>query len=89
MDVHAVGSLTVVLAPNYSGCNYEFYETDNAAKLGDPLESGELQAGRNGTHMVRVSGDSIYLMLRNAREQETWSYEKGQVHVSYAGGIRA
>ena len=89
MDVHAVGALTVVLAPNYSGCNYEFYETDNAAKLGDPLESGELQAGRNGTHMVRVSGDSIYLMLRNAREQETWSYEKGQVHVSYAGGIRA
>jgi len=89
MDVHAIGALTVVLAPNYSGCNYEFYETDNAAQLGDPLESGQLQAGRNGTHMVRVSGDSIYLMLRNAREQETWSYEKGQVHVSYAGGIRA
>ena len=89
MDVHAIGALTVVLAPNYSGCNYEFYETDNAAHLGDPLEVGELKAGRNGTHMVRVSGDSVYLMLRNAREQETWSYEKGQVHVSYAGGIRA
>lgn len=88
MDVSVVGALTVVLAPNYSGCNYEFYETDNAAQLGDPLEVGMLKAGRNGTHMVRVSGDSIYLLLRNAREQETWSYEKGQIQVSYGGGLR-
>lgn len=88
MDVTSVTALNVLLAPDYGGCRYEFYETDDAANLGDPLAAGELEAGRNGNHMVRVAGDSIFLQLRNARELETWSYEKAQIFTSTAGTVR-
>lgn len=84
----AMSDFKAVLAPNYSGCNYEFYETDNAAHLGDPQQRGDLRAGRNASQLIRVSGDSIYLRLRNARDGETWSYEKGSVFNTYAGETR-
>lgn len=84
----ALSDFKAVLAPNYSGCNYEYFETDNAAQLGDAQQSGNLTAGRNGSQLIRVAGDSIYLRMRNARAGETWSYEKGSVFQTYAGITR-
>lgn len=83
-----VQELTVVTAPNYGGCVYDFFSTDDPADLGSSKASGTLYAGRNSTELVRVSGDSVYVRLRNARENETWAYEKGTYMVGYSGEVR-
>lgn len=84
----AVSDMTIVLGDDYSGCHYELYASDDPGDLGDPDDSGELHAGRNGTALVRVHGDSVFLKLRNARMDETWAYEKGTAVVRYAGDVR-
>lgn len=83
-----VQEMTVVTSPNDGGCVYDFFATDDPADLGSSKASGTLYAGRNATELVRVSGDSVYVRLRNARENETWAYEKGTYMVGYSGEVR-
>ena len=84
----AVSDMTIVLGDSYSGCDYELFASDDPGDLGDPDDAGDLKAGRNGTALVRVHGDSVFLKLRNARMDETWAYEKGTAVVRYAGDVR-
>jgi hypothetical protein len=37
---------------------------------------------------VRVSGDNLFMRLRNASLNQRWSYEVGSITVSGAGAIR-
>lgn len=84
----AVAELTAILAPTHNGCDYELFSTDTPDRLGSADYSNSLQAGRNATQLPRVSGDSIYLRLRNSRKDERWAWEKGTVMLSFGGGIR-
>jgi hypothetical protein len=93
-DVHdmseaALSELAVVLAPNYSGVHIEVFATDTPDNLGDPVWHGEIHAGRNANQLVRVSGDSIYIRMRNATLGENWSLEKCSAILSYGGQIRS
>ncbi|WP_291813839.1 hypothetical protein [Limnobacter sp.] len=84
----AVSEFTAILAPTHHGCDYEFFATDTPDNLGRADYQGQLHAGRNATQLPRVSGDSIYLRLRNGRADQTWAFEKANVALSYGGGIR-
>lgn len=93
-DVHdmseaALSELSVVLAPNYAGCHIEVFATDTPDNLGDPVWQGEIRAGRNANQLVRVTGDSIYIRMRNASLDEHWALEKCSAILSYGGQIRS
>lgn len=93
-DVHdmseaAMSELAMVLAPDFSGVHIEVFVTDTPDSLGDPVWRGEIHAGRNANQLVRVSGDSIYLRLRNATLDEHWALEKATAILSYGGQIRS
>lgn len=93
-DVHdmseaAMSELAMVLAPDFSGVHIEVFVTDTPDSLGDPVWRGEIHAGRNANQLLRVSGDSIYLRLRNATLDEHWALEKATAILSYGGQIRS
>ena len=84
----AFGEFTVVLSSRFDGCNYEFFVSDDPEHLGNPTTRGSLSAGRNGTKLVRVVGDSVFLRLRNVSSESHWAYEKGSIQTVYAGTVR-
>jgi hypothetical protein len=77
-----------VLSSRFAGCNYEFFASDDPEHLGRSVAQGSLSAGRNGTALVRVVGDSVFLRLRNASVGDHWAYEKASIQATYAGLIR-
>ena len=83
-----VTEFNAVLAGDQDGCNYEFFVTDNPGSLGLPRAQGGLVAGRNPTKLVRMSGDSIYLRMRNGNAGQRWSIEKASALMSMAGAKR-
>lgn len=89
MSESALSELAVILAPNYSGVHIEVFSTDTPDRLGDPVWKGEIHAGRNANQLVRVTGDSIYIRMRNASIDEHWAIEKCSAILSYGGQIRS
>lgn len=84
----AFSDFTAVLSSRFDGVNYEFYASDDPEHLGRAVSEGTLSGGRNGTELIRVSGDSVFLKLRNASKDSYWAYEKATVQATYAGDIR-
>lgn len=78
-----------VLADDQHGCNYEFFSNSTPDSLGDAVKRGRLRAGRNDRHLVRVSGDHVYMRLRNANVDQTWAFEAGSVTIASAGDLRS
>jgi hypothetical protein len=37
---------------------------------------------------VRVSGDHVYMRLRNALPDQSWAYETGDAEIASAGSLR-
>jgi len=89
MSEAAMSELAMVLAPNFSGVHIEIFVTDTPDSLGEPAWRGEIHAGRNANQLVRVSGDSIYIRLRNSTVDEHWALEKATAILSYGGQIRS
>ena len=77
-----------VLANDQHGVNYEFFAESTPDDLGDPVRRGRLSPGRNDRHLVRVSGDHVYMRLRNANEGQSWAYETADATISSAGDTR-
>jgi len=77
-----------VLANDQHGVNYEFFAESTPDNLGDPVRRGRLSPGRNDRHLVRVSGDHVYMRLRNANEGQSWAYETADATISSAGDTR-
>lgn len=77
-----------VLSPTGNGCNYEFFSTDEPENLGEAVARGTLQAGRNDRRLVRVSGDHLFMRIRNAVPNQTWAWEGGYAKQDYAGDLR-
>lgn len=84
-----VTEFNAVLADDQDGCNYEFFVTGNPATLGLPRAQGGLVSGRNPTKLVRMSGDSIYLRMRNGNAGQRWALEKASALMSMAGAKRS
>jgi hypothetical protein len=84
-----VTEFNVVLADDQDGCNYEFFVTGDPGTLGLPRAQGGLVAGRNPTKLVRMSGDSIYLRMRNGNAEQRWALEKASALMSMAGAKRS
>ena len=78
-----------VLADDQDGCNYEFFVTGDPGTLGVPRAQGGLVAGRNPTKLVRMSGDSIYLRMRNGNAEQRWALEKASALMSMSGPKRS
>jgi len=77
-----------VLASDQHGVNYEFFAESTPDDLGDPVKRGRLRAGRNDRQLVRVSGDHVYMRLRNALPDQSWAYETGDAEIASAGSLR-
>jgi hypothetical protein len=77
-----------VLSPTGNGCNYEFFSTDEPENLGDAVARGTLQPGRNDRRLVRISGDHLFMRLRNASPDECWAWEGGYAKQDYGGDLR-
>ena len=83
-----ITEFSALLGESQDGCNFEFFSSDNPEILGSAKASGTLSAGRNGRKLIRVSGDSVFLRMRNASMGQRWSYETGAVNIDAAGQIR-
>lgn len=89
--VHAaqqVTELSGVLSASAGGCTFELFSTDQPEDLGSAVVRGKLQPGRNDRRLVRVSGDHVYMRLRNGKDDQTWAYEGMSVLTSYGGEVR-
>ena len=84
----AFSDFTAILSSKFDGCNYEFFASDDPEHLGRAVAQGTLSGGRNATELVRVSGDSVFLRLRNNSKDSYWSLEKASIYAAYAGMIR-
>ena len=84
-----VTEFNAVLADDQDGCNYEFFVTGDPGTLGVPRAQGGLVAGRNPTKLVRMSGDSIYLRMRNGNAEQRWALEKASALMSMSGPKRS
>jgi hypothetical protein len=79
---------SAVLGDAQDGCKFEFFSADNPEVLGVAKATGALNAGRNRNKLIRVSGDSVFMRLRNASAGQRWAYESGQITISKAGDKR-
>ena len=70
------------------GCGFELFAADNPEAFGTAKATGSFTPGRNNAQLVRVSGDNLFMRLRNASLNQRWSYEAGTMTVSGAGAIR-
>ena len=89
--VHAaqqVTELSALLSSSAGGCTFELFATDQPEDLGDAVVRGELRPGRNDRRLVRVSGDHVYMRMRNGKDNQTWAYEGVSVLTSYGGEVR-
>jgi len=77
-----------VLSGTQQGCNFAWYASDDPEALGEAVARGSLLPGRNDAKLVRVSGEHLYLQLRNASKGESWAYEGGYATRSYGGALR-
>ena len=80
--------LSALLGDSQDGCNFEVFSSDNPEDLGQAKAAGFLQPGRNGRKLIRVSGDNVFIRMRNARAGSRWAYEQGYIQVSGAGDLR-
>ena len=83
-----LSELTVILAEGFSGVHVELFTSSDPERLGEAVWSSDIGAGRNPGILCRVSGDSIYLRLRNASLDEHWAIERAAAFLSYGGGGR-
>jgi len=79
---------TALLGDSQDGCNFEVFSSDNPEDLGPAKAAGFLQPGRNGRKLIRVSGDNVFVRMRNAKAASRWAYEQGYIEVSGAGDLR-
>lgn len=83
-----LSELTVILAEGFSGVHVELFTSSDPERLGEPVWSSNIGPGRNAGILCRVSGDSIYLRLRNATLDQHWAIERAAAFLSYGGRIR-
>jgi hypothetical protein len=83
-----LSEFVAVLGDAQDGCNYEFFSADNPEVLGAAKATGSLHDGRNLSKLVRVSGDNIFMRLRNASQGQRWAYESGLITMTTAGSKR-
>ncbi len=80
--------LTVVLSDQDDGARYEMYAAESPESIGMVVVHGDLKAGRNPPRWDRVCGAYCYLRLRNAAQEQRWSFERATMRVSPAGVAR-
>ena len=80
--------LTVVLGDAGDGARYELFASDEPELPGVSDRQGTLGPGRNPPKWDRVVGPYCGLRLRNSAAEETFSYERGYIHVVPAGMAR-
>ena len=80
--------LSALLGDSQDGCNFEVFSSDNPEDLGQAKAAGFLQPGRNGRKLIRVSGDNVFIRMRNARAGSRWAYEQGYIQATGAGDLR-
>ena len=83
-----VTEFSALLGDAQDGCNFEFFSSDNPEVMGNAKATGSLEAGRNARRLVRVSGDSIFLRMRNASAGQRWAYETGSMNIDGSGPYR-
>lgn len=84
----AINRLMMSLAEDLGGCHYDVFATDDPTRLGQPVWSGELHAGRNQWSHARARGAYIYIRFRNAALNESWAMEHGVIQVADSGILR-
>lgn len=77
-----------VLSHSGDGANFEFFSTDEPENLGAAVARGTLRPGRNDRRLVRVSGDHLFMRIRNASVGECWAWEGGYAKRDYGGDLR-
>jgi hypothetical protein len=77
-----------VLSPSGDSANFEFFATDEPENLGEAVARGTLAPGRNDRKLIRVSGDHLFMRIRNATKGQTWSWEGGYAKQDYGGDLR-
>jgi hypothetical protein len=80
--------LTVVLGDREAGCRYELFSSDEPDSFGAARRQGQLSPGRNAPKWEKVVGAFCGLRLRNAAQEERWSYERGYLYAVPAGMVR-
>ncbi len=80
--------LTVVLSDQDDGARYEMYAAEAPDSIGAVVVHGDLTAGRNPPRWDRVCGAYCWLRLRNAAQEQRWSFERATLRVSPAGMAR-
>ena len=88
MEQMQITDFSALLGETNDGCSFELFASDNPEALGAAKVTGSLTPGRNNAQLVRVSGDNLFMRLRNASLNQRWSYEVGSMTVSGAGAIR-
>jgi len=79
--------LRVWLARDQDGVTYDVFTDDEPDFSLDlaPVASGALGPGHNPTELVRFTGDSCYLRLRNALPAQRWAFERATISYAPAG----
>ncbi len=83
-----ITELSALLGDSQDGCNFEVFSSDNPEDLGQAKAAGFLRPGRNGRKLIRVSGDNVFIRMRNARASSRWAYEQGYIQATGAGDLR-
>jgi hypothetical protein len=79
--------LRVWLARDQDGVNYDVFVDDEPDFDLDlaAVASGSLLPGHNPSELVRFTGDSCYLRLRNALATQRWAFERATIAYAPAG----
>jgi hypothetical protein len=79
-----VTHLEIDLAARQSGCEFELYASDNADEMGEIVQSGWLEPGRNALK-VRAKGAFLWVRLKSGLTTQRWAFENCQVRIAPAG----
>ena len=88
MQQMQITDFAALLGETEDGCGFELFAADNPESFGTAKATGSFTPGRNNAQLVRVSGDNLFMRLRNASLNQRWSYEAGTMTISGAGAIR-
>jgi len=80
--------LTVILSDRDDGAKFELFAAESPESIGLLLRSGPLVPGRNPPKWDRVVGPYCWLRIRNAAQEQRFSFERAYLRASPAGPAR-